>query len=98
MVERLCLQPVVALQPVSGVLRVAEESLRLAERFRIELDEAVAELDVCLGMREFTVRSSAQIVNRAVLVKEPRDLVRMPSEIAGELRADGEIDPLAVRF
>ena len=39
---------------------------------------------------------AAQLVRRAVLVNQPRDLVRMAHEVGRELRRDHEIDRLAV--
>src|SRR5436190_10786318 len=92
------MQSVVARRPVCGVLRVAEQRVRFAKRVRVELNQSIAQLDVCFCVAEFTVRRPAQLVNRPVLMKEPGNFVRMAGEVTGELGADGEIDPFAVCF
>ena len=77
MVERLGGEAVVAREPRRGVAGVGEQARRLAEHVAVEPDQAVAQPDVALGMREFAVRRAEQVVDRAVLVEQPGDLARM---------------------
>ena len=98
MVERLGDQAVVFGQSRGGVAGVAEQPLRFRERLRVEPNQPIAKPDVGLGMAELAVRRAAQIVNRAVLMKQPGHLVRMAHEIGRELRGDHEIHGLVVRL
>ena len=56
----------------------------------------VAQRDVFIVVREVAVLGPAQLVRGAVLVDQPRHLVRMADEIRRELRGDHEIDRPAV--
>src|SRR5207248_9415435 len=81
-----------------GVSLLSEERERFAKRFPVKVDEAIPQADIRFGMCEFAVRRPAEIVNRAVLMEQPGDLVRMTDEVRRELRADDEVDTLAVRL
>src|SRR5262249_2003390 len=50
------------------------------------------------GVAKLAVWRAAEIVDRPVLMEEPRYLVRMPDEVGGELRRDHEVDRLVVRL
>ena len=96
MVQGLRIEAVECLQPVRGVPGVCKQAPALPQRLPIEIDEGLSQPDVFVGVREIAVFGAAQLVRRAMLVNQPRDLVGMPHEIRRELRADDEIDRLAV--
>jgi hypothetical protein len=49
-------------------------------------------------MGEFAVRRTQEVVDRPILVEEPRDLVWMAHEVGRELRRDDRIDRQAIRL
>ena len=83
-------------QPRRGGAAVREQARRFGQDFVVEGDEPVAETDVGFAVREFAVRRADQVVDGAVLVKEPRHLVRMADEVGGELGRNHRVDPLAI--
>ena len=59
----------------------------------VERDQPVAQPDVGFGVRRTRCRRVPhEIVNGAVLMEEPRDLVRMADEVGRELRRDHDVD------
>ena len=98
MVQRLGGQAVVARQPRGGVARVGEQPRRFAEHLGVERHQPVAQPDVGFRVRELAVRRAAEIVDRAVLMEQPGDLVRMAHEVGRKLGRDHRVDALAVRF
>ncbi len=98
MVKRLARDPVVAREAVGRVARVGEDPLRFAERVAVQADQIVAEPDIAFGVFELAVRRAGEVVNGAVLVKQPRDLVRVADEVRREFRRDHGVDPLVVRL
>ena len=96
MVERLRRDAVEARQPRRGIAAVREQPDRFTEHFVVEGDEPVAEPDVRFVVGEFAVRRADQVVDGAVLVKQPRHLVRMPDEVGGKFGRNHRIDPLSV--
>ena len=93
MIQRLGVQAIVAGEPVGGVLRVGEEPPALAQHLAIERDQPIAEPDVALDVVEVAVDRARELVAGAVLVDQPRHLVRMADEVGRELGADGQVDP-----
>ena len=88
MIQRLGAQAVELLEARRGVARVGEEprGTRRASRCRAAIS-CSRSADVELRVGEVAVRGAAQLVRGAVLVDEPRDLVRVPDEVGRELRA-----------
>ena len=87
MIQRLGREAVELFQPVRRVPRVREERAGIRRASRVSRrDQRVAQADVALGVIEVAVRRAAQLVGRAVLVDQPRDLVRMADEVGRELR------------
>ena len=96
MVQRLGGEAVIAREARRRVARVAEQPLRFGEHFAVEPNQCVAQPDVTLRVVELAVHRAAEIVDRAVLMEQPRHLVRMADEVGRKLGRDHEIDRLAV--
>ena len=77
---------------------VREDAAAFAQHLRVEVDEGRPEADVALGVVEVAVFGAAELVGRAVLMDQPRHLVRVPHEIRRKLRPDDEVDRPAVAF
>ena len=72
---------------------IARHSPSICESSRINVSRRP---DVELGVGEIAVWRAAQFVGGAVLVNQPRDLVRVPREVRRKFCADDEIDGAAV--
>src|SRR4051794_8957329 len=98
MVERLSDEAVELGETGGGVPRVGEQCAAFAEHLRVQPRQRVTQSDVELGVGEVAVRGAAQLVGRAVLVNQPRDLIRVPREVRRKFCPDDEIDRAAVTF
>ena len=96
MVQRLGGQAVVAREPRGRVAGVAEEARDSVSAPRSSAISVVAQPDVGFGVVELAVRRAAEIVDRAVLMEQPGDLVGVPGEVGRELGRDDRVDALAV--
>src|SRR5262249_7430082 len=92
MVQRLGRDSVVLLHSARRVRSVRKHPAALAERFRVEPDERVAESDVALVVTEVAVDRAAWRRRRAGLVNQPRRLARRAREVGRKLRRDDEVD------
>jgi len=84
--------------PASGVACVGKQPFRLREHVVVERNQPVAKPHVAFGVIELAVRRADEIVDRAVLMEQPGDLVRMTDEVSGKFRRDDRVDPFAVRL
>ena len=96
MIQRLSRHPVVLGKSVRRVLRVRKHATALAEHLRVEIDQRLLQADIFVAVREIAVLGTAQLICGAVLMDDPRHLIWMADEVRRELRADDEIDGLAV--
>ena len=98
MVQRFGREPVVLGEAIRGVRRVGKHPAALAQHLRVEVDQRSPQPHILIVVREVTVLGAAQLVRGAVLMNQPRNLVGVTHEIRRELRADHEVDGLAVRL
>ena len=98
MIQRRGMQAVVLLESRGGRAGDGVQRAALAQHFRVQRHEPVAQTDVLFRVREVAVRGPAQLVSGAVLVHEPRDLAWMSHAVGRELGRDDEVDWTSVAF
>ncbi len=97
-IERLRGNVVVAREARGDVLRNRKDTARLPEGLRVHTQDGLSNLLLLGIVGETAVRGSVEVVDLAVLMKEPGHLERMLHEIRRELRRDHHVDRNPIRL